>query len=657
MSKVDQNDIIYFKEACDKTYATSTGADENGIVQQIVNGSKVYPKTMAEAVMMSDGKTLEETMQSGGGASSLVRVSDIAISGNTSIVSTGTYQFGISLSPSNYNVDVESIEVSSDCSEITVSNITTAGFTLNVNSIPSATDHKLTVVVKDKIGTALTKEIEFTMRQSATSMSVSGSDTLDASTGSASANYTVAYSPTGFNVPVKSLKVTSDNAQLVVSNVSVNGFKLTATATQGFTANITLEAETEQGTITLNKAITVAVIQAIETVNISGQTAFTGTGTAYYTFSLLPATHNIPIAKVEVTTTDSKLAISNATETGFTLNVNGIPTATSHTLTAKITDQNGNVATGTIAITVKQEPTSLSISGSTEVDNETSNNYTIAYTPNTYNVAPSSVEITSNQSSVAISNKTKTGFTLTPNCSDDLTATITVKATMPSGNVITQTINVAVSCGPDYDAIDEYGVGIMDIKGKFYKDAAAWQAAGSPTTNGIAISDGTHRFCIAKSIINHVCSTSQYADAEYWGAYGTTVSGVTTTTSSTTAKTDFKGVQNTDAIVANVKSSDNYFTKTPWSAAGLCRQFSFPNGAAGYLGACGEWKLVQDHISAVNTLMTAIGGAQIETSTYPYYWSSSQFDGGTAWRWTFGNGGCDTYGRNRYDRVRAFSAF
>ena len=247
-------------------------------------------------------------------------------------------------------------------------------------------------------------------------------------------------------------------------------------------------------------------------------------------------------------------------------------------------------------------------------------------------------------------------FKISPNCTDSLTASITVTATFPSGKVITKTKSIEVNCGPDYDAIDQYGVGIMTVSGEFYPDSASWINAGKPTANGVAVSNGTHRFCIAKDIINHVCSTSSYPDAEYWGACSKTVSGLTTTTSSTTAKADLNGVTNTDAIVKNVTSTDSYFTKSPWSAAGLCRQFTFPDGSKGYLGACGEWKLVQDSINKINTLMLAIGGDQIDIWTYTYYWSSTQYDSFLAWNWNFSN---ESYLSNKYDynRVRAFSAF
>ena len=468
MSKADKNDLIYFKEACDKTYTASRSKDSDSIIQQTVDGKDIFPKTIAEAVIMSDGKTLEEFMQSGGG-NPITRVEDMTISGVTAITSTGTYQYGLAFSPNNYNVDIESVTVTSDCSEITISNVSAAGFTMNVNSVPSATSHKLTLAVKDKLGSLFTKEFAFT---------------------------------------------------------------------------------------------------------------------------------------------------------------------------------------------VKVEPTDMTITGSQTIENGASSRYTISYTPSGYNVTPT-VTVTSNQPSVPVSNIMPSMFVLNPNCEESLSVELVIKATFPSGRVITKVYHVEVNCGPDYDAIDEYGVGIMTVNGKFYSDSASWINAGSPTANGIAVSDGTYRFCIAKDIIQHVCSTAPYKDQEYWGAYNTKVSGVYTKTTKYDARADYNGVANTDAIVANVTSSDQKFTKFPWSAAGLCRQFTFPDGSKGYLGALGEWDLVQDSISKINTLMSAIGGAQIDTNPYgsPKYWSSTQYSGNDAWYWDFDSANWINYTKHHTIRVRAFSAF
>lgn len=463
MAKADKNDLIYFKQGCDKTYVTSKNANGSGIVQQTLDGLDVFPITKASAITMSDGKTLEEVI---GGMGSIKRIDDVAIMGSTSLTSTGTYSYGFSFSPNNYNVGIESIEVTSDCAEVVIGSITQSEFVVNVNAIPAATDHEFTIVVKDKIGVVVTKEF---------------------------------------------------------------------------------------------------------------------------------------------------------------------------------------------AYTIKQEPTSLSISGSSSMDNEKTTNYTINYSPSTYNVAPTSVEITANKSSVTISNKTKTGFTFKPNLSSSSTVIITVKATLPSGKTITNTKSVAVNC-IDYNAIDEYGVAIMDINGKFYQTASEWNAAGSPTANGIAISNGTHRFCIGKTIVTKVNEAGSYSDTDYWGAFNKTVIG---TSSMSEALTDFNGVANTNAIVANVKSSDEYFTKSPYSAAGLCRQYTFPNGAKGYLGAAGEWKLVQDNFSKISSLMSWIaadGNFQSNSNYWPYYWTSNDPNEFLAYIWCFNEKSLGSFGKENYARVRAFCA-
>lgn len=142
---------------------------------------------------------------------------------------------------------------------------------------------------------------------------------------------------------------------------------------------------------------------------------------------------------------------------------------------------------------------------------------------------------------------------------------------------------------------------------------------------------------------------------DYWGSYDTQVNGVHTATNSNTAKQDFDGISNTDAIVANVNSSDGYFTQYPWSAAGICKDYIFPNGKRGYLGAAGEWSLVQDSIKAINTLLDAIG-ERIETSSYDSsnYWSSTQYDSTGVWCQHFRYGYGDIYNKKNRRCIRPF---
>lgn len=110
-----------------------------------------------------------------------------------------------------------------------------------------------------------------------------------------------------------------------------------------------------------------------------------------------------------------------------------------------------------------------------------------------------------------------------------------------------------------------------------------------------------------------------------WSAWGegalNKVDGVTTTTSSSDAKRDYKGVQNTASIVSKY-GRETY-------AAYQCSSFTFNNGKKGYLGAAGEWMKVFDNLSAVNTCMSKIGGEEISNSDY--YWTSTQYNASDAW--------------------------
>ena len=212
MAKADKNDLIYFKQGCDKTYTTSKNANGSGVVQQTLDGSDVFPKTKAKAVIMSDGKTLEEAIQAGG-SGSLVRISDVSIMGSTTLINTGTCYYGFSFSPSNYNVETDSVEVTSSCSDVVIGYANSTEFQVIVNKIPSTTDHKFTVVVKDKIGVAVTKEFPFYIKQEPTSLNISGSASVD---NESTNNYTISYSPSTYNVAPTSVEITANNSSVTI---------------------------------------------------------------------------------------------------------------------------------------------------------------------------------------------------------------------------------------------------------------------------------------------------------------------------------------------------------------------------------------------------------------------------------------------------------
>lgn len=85
------------------------------------------------------------------------------------------------------------------------------------------------------------------------------------------------------------------------------------------------------------------------------------------------------------------------------------------------------------------------------------------------------------------------------------------------------------------------GVYICDNKSRLWKKSD-WDTSNNDNASGVAVKTYNCAFVIAP-----VEQTSIQ-----WGGYGTLINGCTTTTNSDTAKTDYKGKQNTDAIIAQL---------------------------------------------------------------------------------------------------------
>ena len=183
------------------------------------------------------------------------------------------------------------------------------------------------------------------------------------------------------------------------------------------------------------------------------------------------------------------------------------------------------------------------------------------------------------------------------------------------------------------------GIFILDTDGNLVK-RSEWSTSNNSKAVGVAVLSDNCKFVIAPT---------QNSDSPYWskgGAYDS-VSGVTTTTNSSVAKTDYKGVSNSSAIVSKYGASTDY-------AAGWCQNFSFKNGKKGYLGSCGEWQEAYNNKAEIDACMSLIGGTAIATDDY--HWTSTQYDSSYAWvlYWSGGHVTNNTKRNNR--RVRAFAA-
>lgn len=158
--------------------------------------------------------------------------------------------------------------------------------------------------------------------------------------------------------------------------------------------------------------------------------------------------------------------------------------------------------------------------------------------------------------------------------------------------------------------INPFGVFIEDIDGNLYTEAQ-WDS--SKTANGIAVLTDNCRFVMALQ------DSNSYTE---WGSYGTSVSGITTTTSESEARVDYDGEAQTTVILNELGNSSS---AAP--SAYYCREFTFPNGKKGYLGAAGEWQAAIDNKEAIESALIKCNSSD----GLHYYWTSTQVNSEKMW--------------------------
>lgn len=162
---------------------------------------------------------------------------------------------------------------------------------------------------------------------------------------------------------------------------------------------------------------------------------------------------------------------------------------------------------------------------------------------------------------------------------------------------------------------------------------------------GVYVGDGNRGFIIGK---NNISSNTAYWDNSY--STNGVVSGVYATDSSTTAKTDYNGYANTQALVALSSGGE---------AAKACYNDTITIGGEtrhGYLGACGEWDLAYGggtNKAAIDSLMSQIGGTAL---TANWYWTSTQGSSNSpkAWVLSWDDGYVYYDYKDGHSYVRAF---
>ena len=169
-------------------------------------------------------------------------------------------------------------------------------------------------------------------------------------------------------------------------------------------------------------------------------------------------------------------------------------------------------------------------------------------------------------------------------------------------------VNVSSDDYTDMDGYKVYvrpnvvnGAYIQDVDGNLYTESE-WDTM--KVANGIAVVTDECSFVIALEYAREDVKFSTYGDD-----ISLTISPYTEE-----AVLDFNGLGNTNNIISTSYDANN--------AAQYCRDYIFPNGQSGYLGAAGEWNAVMNSLDEIEELLSVIGGESFED----WCWISTGYD-------------------------------
>ncbi len=160
------------------------------------------------------------------------------------------------------------------------------------------------------------------------------------------------------------------------------------------------------------------------------------------------------------------------------------------------------------------------------------------------------------------------------------------------------------------------GIYIQDTDGNLYT-ADTWDTANNAKANGVAVVLDTCRFVILPDV---------NSSAKWASSASVNLSAINKTTANN-AKADYNGASNTTTMLTNS------YCNASGCAAYLCANKTSKRGKTGYLGAAGEMYAISQNKTAINNLLSLIGGISINTNSY--YWTSDQYYASSkyyAWR-------------------------
>lgn len=208
-----------------------------------------------------------------------VKVNDVTISGADSIADKEPHAYTLSFLPTYADVNAKSVVISvvERASSVSVSNVSTSGFTLTASDLPES-ETTVTIMVETTLedGSSFTKEKMLSVLRPSLYIYTKDIDVID---GSGSATFSVSVRPTNDGGVIKDVKTTHDNVTATIYGNKT--FKLTATnVTESIDESITVTVEYKGMTIT--GAATVKIKASVNRLDYYGALIVDRNGN-YYT--------------------------------------------------------------------------------------------------------------------------------------------------------------------------------------------------------------------------------------------------------------------------------------------------------------------------------------------------------------------------------------
>ena len=382
----------------------------------------------------------------------------------------------------------------------------------------------------------------------------------------------------------------------------------------------------------------------VSKVTISGSSYLSDFNTHNYTLTFTPEYADVGVSSVQVTANvgSSVLKVTNVSKSGFTLQAVSLPDEEQTImLTIKTTLEDGTSFNTTHQIAIIK-PYVVFLNSDyyaakasfDAVNGKGSQGYRMQIRPGNSG-AYTIKSVTSSNTTIKVAIEDKT-FTLSVSgITKDEAAVITAVVEYDGMQLTaTMTVRAILKNAWSIETLDIAGVLIVDVNGMFYTKSE-WLASGilNDDADGIAVSDGTHRFIIGKKQFKGKIGGATYqgqidnGNGTFSEKYtGTLVSGQFTTDSATTAETDFNGLANTNALISQVSDTDVRQLRTTQQ---------FPSGITAYLGTAGEWAVVQSKLDAVKDLLAVIEADGLGGSGWTDQATSTQKNDGYEWEHGF----------------------